>query len=160
MALDVTVPDPPSLSGPQPRDDYDGIDAPEEEPEDDYRREEIAEVLADGAWADGFEEWTTQTGLTETEFDVIREHGLLAGLDFYWDPASGEVGYRAPTLSAAARGAIDRADADEIDSELDTLGRVVSETLENDYLVRNEETFGFFADEADEASFDYDDEAS
>lgn len=159
MALDVTVPDPPSLSGPQPRDDYDAVDAPDEEAEDDYRREEIATILADGAWTDGFEEWTTQTNLTEAEFEVVREYGLFGDLDFYWEPSSGEVGYQAPTLSAAVRGEFGRREAEDVESELDTLGRVVSETLENDYLVRDEETFGFFAGEDDQDSFDYDEES-
>ncbi|WP_254273337.1 hypothetical protein [Haloarcula marina] len=155
MALDVPVPDPPSLRGPQPRGEYESIDVPATEPDDDYRREEIAEVLASGAWADGFEEWTTGTGLTDADFAVVLDHGLVEEFDFYWEPATDDVGYRAPTLPDAARADLTTSDVDEIESELDSLGRVVSETLENDYLQRDDETFGFFDDEAPEDAFDY-----
>lgn len=157
MALDVTVPDPPSLSGPQPRDEYEAIDTPEEEPDDDYRRAEIAGILAEDAWYDAFEEWAAQTSLGESDFDVLVEYDLVEALDFYWDPASDQVGFRSPTLSDAIRRRLDYDDAAEIESELDSLGRIVSETLENDYLVRDEETFGFFADQDSEETFDYDD---
>ncbi|MDS0277824.1 hypothetical protein NDI85_08455 [Halomicroarcula sp. S1AR25-4] len=157
MALDVSVPDPPSLHGPQPRGEYQAINDPEEEVEDDYRREEVERILADGAWHDAFEEWTTQTGLTAADFEVVVEHDLVEAFDFYWDPATDEVGYRAPALPDEARGELDAEDVDEIESELDALGRVVSEMLENDYLLRDDETFGFFDDDAPEETFDYDD---
>jgi hypothetical protein len=56
------------------------------------------------------------------------------------------VGYRAPTLPEDEREAFD--DPDGIEAEIDSLGRVVSEVLENDHLLRDEDEFGFFADEA------------
>lgn len=154
MALDVPVPDPPSLHGPQPRGEYSAIDTPVEEPEDDYRRDEVAEILEAGAWNDAFEEWTAQTGLVRSDFDLVVEHDLIDEFDFYWDPATDEVGYRAPTLPADLSADLTVGDVDEIESELDLLGRVVSEVLENDYLLRDEETFGFFDDEATEDEFD------
>ena len=160
MTLDVTVPDPPALRGPQPRGEYDGIDSPSET-DDDFRREEVATILAAGAWHDAFEEWASQTSLVEAEFDLVREHDLIDDFDFYWDPASDEVGYRAPTLPNAVTVEHARRDDDidpgEVDNELDTLGRVVSEMLENDYLLRDEETFGFFSDTGEEREFDPDD---
>ena len=145
MVLDVEAPDPPSLRGPQSRGEYDAIDMTDREPTDDYRREELAGVLRDGAWQDAFEEWAGQTLLTDAEFGTVRELGLLERLDLYWDPSTDDVGYRAPTLSDDERGAFD--DPDGIDAELDSLGRVLSETLENDYLLRDEDEFGFFADD-------------
>ena len=154
MSLDVPVPNPPSLHGPQPRGEYSAIGTPVDEPEDDYRREEVAEILETGAWHDAFEEWTTQTGLVRSDFDLVMEHGLVDEFDFYWNPATDEVGYRAPTLPAAVSDDLTVGDVDEIESELDLLGRLVSEMLENDYLLRDEETFGFFDDEASEAEFD------
>lgn len=157
MALDVSVPDPPSLSGPQPGGEYEAIDTTAEVAEDDYRREEIQQILEDGAWHDGFEEWTTHTGLTADDFESVVERGLIDKFDFYWEPATDEVGYRSPTFSESARSELGVGDVADIESELDSLGRVVSEMLENDYLLRDDETFGFFDDEASEETFDFDD---
>lgn len=154
MALDVPVPNPPSLHGPQPRGEYSAIDTQVDEPEDDYRREEVAEILEAGAWHDAFEEWTTQTDLVRSDFDLVMEHDLFDEFDFYWDPATDEVGYQAPTLPAEVDADRATGDVDDIETELDLLGRLVSEMLENDYLLRDEETFGFFDDEATEAEFD------
>jgi hypothetical protein len=154
MSLDVPVPDPPSLHGPQPRSEYSAIDAPAEEPEDDYRREEVAEILEAGAWHDAFEEWTTQTGLLVADFELVTEHELVDEFDFYWDPTTDEVGYQAPTLPEAVRRDLEVGDVDEIELELDSLGRMVSEMLENDYLLRDDESFGFFDDEVPESEFD------
>ncbi|MFC6861943.1 hypothetical protein ACFQGE_00545 [Halomicroarcula sp. GCM10025817] len=154
MSLDVPVPDPPALRGPQPRGEYDAIGASTDEQADDYRREEVAEILEAGAWHDGFEEWATQTSLVPADFELVVEHDLIDGFDFYWDPATDEVGYRAPALPEAVERDLEVGDADEIELELDALGRIVSEMLENDYLPRDEETFGFFDDEAPESEFD------
>jgi hypothetical protein len=142
MSLDVEIPDSPPLRGPQGRGDYAAIDMTDREPDDDHRRGEIAAALREGAWRDAFQEWTEHTYLTAPEFERVRELGLLERLDFYWDPGDGEVGYRAPTVED--RDAVD--DPDGIEEELDSLGRVVSETLENDYLGRDPESeLGFFA---------------
>lgn len=159
MSLDVSVPDPPSLSGPQPGGEYEAIGTDAEAGEDDYRREEIERVLADGAWHDAFEEWTTHTDLTVADFETVLEAGLIDRFDFYWDPASDEVGYRSPTLPEDAGHDLDVASRNDVATELDELGRIVSEILENDYLRRDEETFGFFDDEAPEETFDYDENA-
>jgi len=150
MALDVQPPDPPSLTGPQSRDKYDTIDAGADEVGDDYRREELEPILADGAWADGFEEWAASTDLVDSEFDLLVRHGLFDQLDFYWDPASDEVGYHVRSPDDDAREALGSDDADDIESELDSLARIVSETLENDYLLRDENPFGFFSDDEPE----------
>ncbi|WP_435335842.1 hypothetical protein [Haloarchaeobius sp. TZWWS8] len=158
MALDVTIPDSPSLHGPQPRGEYEAIDNPVEYPEDDYRREEIASILASGAWNDAFEEWAAHTGLTVDTFEMVLEHELIDEFDFYWDATRDEVGYQSPRLSQAARDGLDTEVADEIESELDTLGRTVSEMLENDYLLRDDEMFGFFADDVSENTYESRDE--
>jgi hypothetical protein len=41
----------------------------------------------------------------------------------------------------------ERSDRQDVEEALDDLGRTVSEVLENDYLVRTGEEFGFHADE-------------
>ena len=158
MALDVPIPDPPSLHGPQPRGEYEAIDNPVEYPEDDNRRAELELILSDGAWNDTFEEWTTGTELTAAEFETVVDHGLIDGFDFYWDSSTDEVGYRSPPLPQAARDALDTDTVDEIETELATLGRVVSEMLENDYLLRDDETFGFFPDAESEDNYEPRDE--
>ncbi|MFB6170470.1 MAG: hypothetical protein ABEJ06_04910 [Haloarculaceae archaeon] len=145
MALDVEVPDPPSLRAPQQRGAYEAIDMTDQEPEDDYRHEELETFLREGAWQDAFEQWAEETYLTASEFETLRERELFDRFDFYWDPAADEVGYRAPTLAAEGEPAFD--DPNGVEAELDTLGRIVSEVLENDYLLRDEETFGFFTEE-------------
>ncbi|MDG5775210.1 hypothetical protein VB773_20485 [Haloarculaceae archaeon H-GB2-1] len=154
MVLDVSIPDSPSLHGPQPRGEYEAIDNPVSDPEDDYRREEIETILASGAWNDAFEEWAAQTGLTAATFEVVVEYDLIDDFDFYWDATTDEVGYQSPTIPQAARDVLDTEVVDEIESELDTLGRVVSEMLENDYLLRDDETFGFFADDTSENTYE------
>jgi hypothetical protein len=153
MSLDVEPPDPPALRGPQSRGEYDAIDMTEQEVTDDYRREEVAAVLEDGAWADAFEEWSEHTYLSAAEFETARERGLVEQFDFYWDPATDEVGYRSPTVPEWSRDAFE--DPGGVAAELDALGRVVSEVLENDYLRRDENDFGFF-DDGTEAGADED----
>lgn len=158
MAIDVPVPDSPSLHGPQPRGEYEAIDNPVENPDDDYRRTELATILASGAWDDAFEEWAAQTELTPANFEVVVEYNLIDEFDFYWDATTDEVGYQSPTLPQAARDGLDTEVVGNIESELDTLGRVVSEMLENDYLLRADEAFGFFPDDVSDNSYESRDE--
>jgi hypothetical protein len=158
MGLDAEPPEPPSLRGPGARGEYEAIGAPDEEVDDDYRREELEGFLRDGAWADAFEAWTEYTDLTEAEFGTVTRHDLIDRFDFYWDPGTDEVGYRPPELSEEIRAEVGADDADLIEAELDDLGRVVSEVLENDYLRRDDETFGLFADEETGADYESRDE--
>lgn len=147
MGLDVEIPDPPSLYGPQPRDGYEAIDMTDQDTEDDYRREEIENFLLDGAWEEAFGQWADTTSLSEQEFREISNLGVIDQFDFYWDPATDEMGYMAPSLPEEARDTFGSGDIREFESELDSLGREVSEMLENDYLLRDDEQFGFFADD-------------
>jgi hypothetical protein len=150
MALDVETPDPPTLDDPRDPGDYDALDEPEEWIGDDYRREELAGLLREGAWHDGFAEWSDHTQLTEGEFRVVTDLGLVEEFDFYWNPAAEDVGYRAPTLPddpPAPYDDLDTEDRSVIDEELDALGRTVSEVLETDYIHRSGEEFGFFSEE-------------
>lgn len=157
MALDVDIPDPPALRGPQSRGAYDAIDMTDERPTDDYRREEVENFLRAGAWQDAFEQWAERTFMVESEFELVVRLGLLDRFDFFWDPSAGEVGYRAPELPEDARTGLDEGDVEGIDEELDSLGRVVTEVLEDDYLPRDDETFGFFEEEYLGEPFDEED---
>ena len=129
MTLDVEMPDAPSLRGPQSRGEYAAIDMTDQDLEDDHRREEIADVLREGAWRDAFAEWAAHTLLSEAEFETVVELELFEGFDFYWDPTTDEVGYRAPTVPDADRDAFE--DVQGVDEALDSLGRILSEVLEN-----------------------------
>lgn len=149
MSLDVEIPDPPSLHGPQPREEYDAIDADEVDTGDDYRREAVRDFLEEGAWEEAFGQWADLTSLSDDDFRTIRDLGLIDRFDFYWNPATDQVGYIAPDVPEEARDAIGPGDVGEFEAELDALGREVSEMLENDYLLRDDEdeSFGFFADD-------------
>ena len=137
MALDVAVPDAPSLSGPSPGAAYSAVSPPETAAGGSYRRDELEELLEAGAWADGFEAWAAGTDLAESEFARLIRHDILEQLDFYWDPVTEEVGYRVPSLPDDASEALST-DPDDVESELDALARTVSETLESDYRLHGE----------------------
>ncbi|AQL43518.1 hypothetical protein BV210_12795 [Halorientalis sp. IM1011] len=147
MTLDVEVPDPPRLSGPGDPGDYDAVDEPEEWTGDEEAREALSDMLSAGAWEDAFEEWRRGTSLSVEQFRAARELGTFQHLDFHYNPTAEDVGYRAPSLpegpDALAEAGLDRDDAREIEGELDDLGRIVSEVLENDYIHRSSEEFGY-----------------
>ncbi|MFC7070789.1 hypothetical protein [Halobaculum lipolyticum] len=148
MALDVTVPDPPSLRGPQSRGAYESLGTEEPEPTDDYRRDVVRVALREGAWRDAFAEWTDHTYLAAAEFETAVGLGLFEAFDFYWDPAGEDVGYRAPTVPDDERDRFPDGGANGIDEELDALGRTVSAVLERDYLDGEDDAeFDFFAED-------------
>lgn len=143
MALDVETPDPPRLHGVTVPEDYDAEDAFEE----GSRREELARFLDSGAWAMAFDEWSVGTSLTEAEFAAVRDLDLVERFDFYWHEAQGDVSYRSPTLPEELPAPYDAHlssdDREEIEAELDDLGRIVSEVLENDYVDGDGTEFGY-----------------
>ncbi|WP_276254258.1 hypothetical protein [Halomontanus rarus] len=151
MTLDVEIPEPPTIRAPQDPGDYDAVDEPEDWTGDTTPREALAEFLREGAWADAFDEWREQTYVGEEEFQLVLDLGLIDEFDFYWNPSAADVGYRAPTLPesgtlSASDETLEEIDAEGIEEELDDLGRTVSEVLENRYIDRSGEEFGFFAD--------------
>ncbi|NUB91889.1 hypothetical protein HTZ84_08170 [Haloterrigena sp. SYSU A558-1] len=146
MALDTEVPDPPALRGSSDPGDYDAVDEPEERIGDDVRRDELEGFLRAGAWEDAFDDWADRTYLTDAEFRAVREAGLLDELDFYWNQAAEDVGYRVPSIPEDQFDGREEFDADTVETveeELDDLARTVSEVLENDYIHRGSEEFGY-----------------
>ncbi|WP_254523041.1 hypothetical protein [Natrinema caseinilyticum] len=143
MTLDVEIPDPPALRGPQDPGDYDAVSEPDARTGDDARRQELAGFLDGGAWEDAFDDWAADTYMTEAEFRAVRELGLLDELDFYWNPSADDVGYLVPTVPDDRLEGRDDIDADDLEEELDALARTVSEVLETDYIHRDGEEFGF-----------------
>ncbi|OLZ41168.1 hypothetical protein A6E15_09290 [Natrinema saccharevitans] len=146
MSLDVEVPDPPSLHGSQHLGDYDAVEEPDERTGDNVRREALADFLEAGVWVDAFDEWAREPSLTDREFRLGREYDLLDAFDFDWNQSAEDVGYRTPSVPPDA--VADHADFDDvavetIEEELESLGWIVSEVLETDYIHRDGEEFGY-----------------
>lgn len=149
MSLDVETPAPPALDRPQDPGDYDAVVEPEDRVDDTPPHEALATFLQEGAWEAGFNEWRDHTYMTEDEFQLVQERGLIDEFDFYWNVATEDVGYRAPAVSDDFSGSdntLERGEIQGIEEELDELGRTVSEVLETDYIHRSGEEFGFFGD--------------
>jgi len=137
MALDVEVPDPPELEAGVDASEYDDAEVVGG---DDYRRAELEEYLHEGAWAEAFGEWAASTDLTEEEFFIATDLGLVSGFDFFWDDFADRVGYHAPGLpedwkERDLHPALDSwGTVSAINASLTELGQVVSEVLKADYV--------------------------
>lgn len=136
MALDVAVPDRPELESEVDTTEYEDVDVDG----DEYRRDELADALADGAWADAFEEWAVGTSLDGETWDIVTDLNLIAEFDFFWDSFAGRVGYHAPGLPENWRERNIHPDIESwetvsaINAGLTELGQVVCEVLADDYL--------------------------
>ncbi|RLM64158.1 hypothetical protein [Halorubrum sp. Atlit-26R] len=129
MALDVDPPPPPDLTNRPPPSDLDPAGAVDDI--GDRRREELEELLADGAWTDAFLEWADYTDLTESAYRSVRELGLFERLDFYWDPTEERLRFEVPSVAELApREELGGLAA----AELTDLGELVVETLERGYV--------------------------
>jgi hypothetical protein len=135
MGLDVETPDPPEL----PEVDagtYDDVEVQGEE----YRRQELEDLLAEGAWADAFDEWAAHTDLDEEEFAVAEDLGLFEEFDFFWDDFADRVGYHAPGIPEDWRERELHPELDSwetvsgINAALAEFGDTVSETLKEEYI--------------------------
>ncbi|WP_254839738.1 hypothetical protein [Natronomonas marina] len=130
MGLDVETPDPPDLTNrplPSELDPEEVLDGTV-----DLRREELEEILRDGAWSEAFQEWAEYTDLTETEYRTVHEAGLLELLDVYWDPMGNEVRFEVPGVPRELAGREDL--GSQATAELTDLGRTVVETIEDAYV--------------------------
>jgi hypothetical protein len=142
MGLDVETPTPPDLTNRPLPSDLEPADVPDS----GLRREELEEMLREGAWHEGFEEWAAYTDLTEAEYEAIRESGLLEELDFYWDPVEERVRFEVPPADRPAGEDL----AERTTAEMTDLCRTVVEMLEDAYVdweengeaLWSEETFG------------------
>jgi hypothetical protein len=141
MAPDIEVPEPPDLSNRgTPRD----FEWQEETPgSEDFYREDVEDLLQEGAWTEGFNEWTEYTALDEAQVRIVSDLGLFQAFDFYWDPTEDRLRFDAPTIpddwrERAATESLSSSTVSMIDGALDDLGRAVQEVLE-DYLERDDE---------------------
>ena len=130
MALDVETPDPPDLTNRGMPDHVDPADA--SDGLTDLRREELEEILQDGAWNEAFNEWAAYTNLTETEYRTIAHHGLIEQVDLYWDPAEERLRFELPELPEEL--AERRSFAMTARTELADLGDTVIDMIEDAYV--------------------------
>ena len=145
MVLDIAVPEPPDLSNRGTPRDFEWQE--ETLGAEDFYREDIEDLLQQGAWTEGFNEWSEYTNLDEEQVRIVRDLGLFQAFDFYWDPTEDRLRFDAPTIpddwrERDATGSLDSSTVSTIDGELDDLGRTVQEVLE-DYLERNDEATDF-----------------
>ena len=136
MTLDGAGPDSPTRASDGDAAAYDDVDVQG----DEYRRGELAEALADGAWATAFEAWADDTALDEPTWTIVTDLGLIGEFDFFWDSFAGRVGYHAPGLpedwqERDIHPAIDSWETvSSINAGLTELGQVVCDVLADEYL--------------------------
>lgn len=137
MTLDVPVPEPPSLDASPDPDSYEDVTIVADT---DYRREELEEFLHNGAWETAFDRWAESTEVTEAEFAIIRDLGLIDSFDFFWDDFADRVGYHAPGIPEDWRESNYHQDLDSwgavssINAGLTELGQLVCDVLADDYI--------------------------
>jgi hypothetical protein len=97
-------------------------------------------LLADGAWADAWQTWTSQTELTESEYRIAQELELFQEFDFFWDSFADRVGYHAPGIPEDWKERNYHPDLDSwgtvsaINAGLTELGQLVCEVLKDEYI--------------------------
>lgn len=133
MSFTPEPPAPPSLNTAGGDDTTSVADA-------DYRREELATLLDDGAWEDAFTAWAADSSLSATQWQVIRDLDLIDQFDFFWDDVADRVGYHAPGLPENWREQNLHPELDSwgavsgINAELTELGQLVCDVLKDDYI--------------------------
>ncbi|CAJ52781.2 hypothetical protein [Haloquadratum walsbyi] len=137
MALSVETPTPPSLADNVDPNEYDDAEVVGDT---DYRRKELGELLQDGAWADAFELWVSDTSLTEDEWRIVLDIELLSQFDFFWDDFADRVGYHAPGLPEDWKERDIHPDINSwktissINAGLTELGQLTCEVLKDEYI--------------------------
>ena len=137
MGLAVDPPESPPLTVSPDPGEYDDVEvvAPA-----NYRREEIAELLADGAWEVAFRSWAERAHMTEDEFSIVEDLGMIERFDFFWDDFADRVGYHAPGLPEDWREREIHPELESwgmvssINAGLTELGQEVCDVLEADYI--------------------------
>lgn len=136
MSLNVEVPDPPELRDIDPNEYEDA----EIVGETDYKREEISELLQEGAWEEVWDVWAEDTDLDGSEYTIIEELELIQEFDFFWDSFADRVGYHAPGIpedwqereyhpNLETWGTVS-----SINAELTEFGQMVCEVLKEEYI--------------------------
>jgi hypothetical protein len=141
MGLDVDAPEPPELTDAIDPNEYeDATIAADDEGTVDYRRTELEELLAEGAWADAFDEWAAHTDMDESEFAIATDLGLFREYDFFWDDFADRVGYHAPGIPEDWKERSYHPDLESwgtvsaINAGLTEFGQTVCDTLKSEYI--------------------------
>ncbi len=135
MSLSVEIPEPPELNEVDPSEYEDA-----EVAGDDYRREDIEALLQDGAWEEAFEVWAQDATVSEAEWEIILDIGLLGEFDFFWDDFADRVGYHAPGIPEDWKVREVHPDIESwgevssINAGLTELGQLVCEVLKEEYI--------------------------
>lgn len=145
MAIDFEVPESPDLSRRGMPRDFDWQD--ETLGSEDFYREDIEDLLEEGAWKEGVNEWAEYSNLEDEHVRIVSDLGLFQAFDFYWDPTEDRLRFDAPELpddwrEHDATASLSSSTVSMINVELDDLGRAVQEILE-DYVERNQEDTDF-----------------
>lgn len=102
------------------------------------RREDIALMLGDGAWNDGFAEWLEFTDLSSDEIGLSMDMSLFSRYDFFWNSAVERIEFRAPKVAPADLGStvenVDRSTVEDLNVALIELGHIVRRVLEESYV--------------------------
>jgi len=136
MSLTVDAPAPPDLRAVDPNE-YEDTDVADDT---DYRREEIASFLRDGAWEQAFDEWAEHTEMDADEFRIVMDLRLIERFDFFWDSYAERVGYHAPGLPEDWKEREIHPDigswgtVSAINAGLTELGQVVCDVLKDEYI--------------------------
>ena len=136
MSLDVDLPEPPTLEGIDPNEYEDA----EIVGDTDYRRDELEQFLREGAWADSFERWAADTEMTESDFEIMLDLGMIGEFDFFWDSFAERVGYHAPGIPEDWKERNYHPDIESwgtvssINASLTELGQVVCDVLKDEYI--------------------------
>ncbi len=136
MSLTVDPPRPPELSDVDPNE----YDDAEVVGQTDYRRDELNELLTDGAWREAFEHWRVDAKMTDEEWTIVEDLELISRFDFFWDDFAGRVGYHAPGLPEDWRerdlhpGLASWSTVSSINAGLTELGQQVCDTLLDEYI--------------------------
>lgn len=137
MALEVSVPEPPTLQDSLDPDAYDDVEVVADA---DYRREELEAFLREGAWEVAFSQWAETTEMRAAEFAIIEDLGLIEEFDFFWDDFADRVGYHAPGLPEDWQerdihpGLTSWGMVSAINAGLTELGQIVCDILADDYI--------------------------
>lgn len=136
MGLDIEPPDPPELQDTNPEEYEDA----EVVADSDYRRDELESFLNEGAWEQAWNQWREQTGMTERQWEIVDDLGLMERFDFFWDSFADRVGYHAPGLPEDWKERDVHPDLDSweavssINASLTELGQTVCDVLKNQYI--------------------------
>jgi len=136
MPLDVEPPAPPELEAIDPNEYEDA----EVVGDTDYKREELEAYLQEGAWAAAFENWAAETGLSESDYEIMLDLEMIGRFDFFWDSFAERVGYHAPGIPEDWKereyhpGIESWETVSSINASLTELGQEVCDVLKEEYI--------------------------